>query len=126
MMKTNRKKWICGLAAALCLTGSAVFVSAQTVDFNITIPKDPISKRAVKADDEQKFYVTGTAFNKAGTLKCTSSRLHSTVTSNVASISKDYPRANATYKSHAEPRYEYYMHCTASTSGLSVQGRYTP
>lgn len=58
MMKMNRKKWLCGVAACLCLTGSTVPVFADTVTFNITIPGDIISKRSVKADDEQKFYVT--------------------------------------------------------------------
>lgn len=58
MMKMNRKKWLCGVAACLCLTGSTVPVFADTVTFNITIPGDIISKRSVKADDEQKFYVS--------------------------------------------------------------------
>ena len=44
MMKMNRKKWLCGVAACLCLTGSTVPVFADTVTFNITIPGDIISK----------------------------------------------------------------------------------
>ena len=78
MMKMNRKKWLCGVAACLCLTGSTVPVFADTVTFNITIPGDIISKRSVKADDEQKFYVTGTKFSGSGKLYCKSSRLHAT------------------------------------------------
>ena len=46
MMKMNRKKWLCGVAACLCLTGSTVPVFADTVTFNITIPGDIISKRS--------------------------------------------------------------------------------
>ena len=110
MMKMNRKKWLCGVAASLCLTGSTVPVFADTVTFNITIPGDIISKRSVKADDEQKFYVTGTKFSGSGKLYCKSSRLHATTTST----------------SYALPRYEYFMHCTASVGSLHVEGRYTP
>lgn len=126
MMKTNRRKWLCGLAAALCLTGCTVPAFAETVKFNITIPGDIISKRAVKADDEQKFYVTGTKFNGSGKLYCTSSRLHTTVTSNVATISNSNLSGSAFYKSYAAPKYEYFMHCTASVGSLYVEGRYTP
>lgn len=92
MMKMNRKKWLCGVAACLCLTGSTVPVFADTVTFNITIPGDIISKRSVKADDEQKFYVTGTKFSGSGKLYCKSSRLHATTTSNTATISKKYSK----------------------------------
>ena len=126
MMKVNRKKWLCGLAAILCLAGGTVPTFADTVKFDITVPGDVVSKRVVKADDEQKFYVTGTNFSGSGTLCCTSSRLHATTTFHVAEISKNNPSSNAPYKSYAQPKYEYFMHCTASTSGLHVLGRYTP
>lgn len=126
MMKMNRKKWLCGVATCLCLTGSTVPVFADTVTFNITIPGDIISKRSVKADDEQKFYVTGTKFSSSGKLYCKSSRLHATTTSNTATISKNTPSASASYTSYALPRYEYFMHCTASVGSLHVEGRYTP
>lgn len=125
-MNINRKKWLCGIAACLCFAGSTVPVFADTVKFNITIPGDIISKRAVKADDEQKFYVTGTKFGASGILYCKSSRLHTTTTSNTAAISKNTPSASAFYKSYAPPRYEYFMHCTASVGSLHVEGRYTP
>ena len=108
MMKMNRKKWLCGVAACLCLTGSTVPVFAD------------------KADDEQKFYVTGTKFSGSGKLYCKSSRLHATTTSNTATISKNTPSASASYTSYALPRYEYFMHCTASVGSLHVEGRYTP
>lgn len=101
-------------------------VFADTVTFNITIPGDIISKRSVKADDEQKFYVTGTKFSGSGKLYCKSSRLHATTTSNTATISKNTPSASASYTSYALPRYEYFMHCTASVGSLHVEGRYTP
>lgn len=99
---------------------------ADTVTFNITIPGDAISQRAVKADDEQRFYVTGTKFSGSGTLYCRSSRLNMTTTSNTAVISRDISRANASYTSYAPPGYEYFLHCTASVGSLNVEGRYTP
>lgn len=80
----------------------------------------------MKADDEQKFYVTGTKFSGSGKLYCKSSRLHATTTSNTATISKNTPSASASYTSYALPRYEYFMHCTASVGSLHVEGRYTP
>lgn len=54
------------------------------------------------------------------------SRLHATTTSNTATISKNTPSASASYTSYALPRYEYFMHCTASVGSLHVEGRYTP
>lgn len=127
MTKRNKRKWLCGLTAFLCVSAAAIPVMADTVWFDITIPGDIISKRVVKADDEQRFYVTGVKFNmKNGTLKCTSSRLHTTVTSEIAEISADAPANDEKYKSYAAPRYDYYMHCQNSTNGLHVEGRYTP
>lgn len=126
MLRRKGKKWLCGLIVSLCLIGSAMPVMAETVPFDITVPGDIISKRSVKADSEQRFYVTGTSFNKGGYLYCVSSRMHTTVTSNTATISSGNPASNATYKSYAAPRYDYFMTCSASTSGLHVLGRYTP
>ena len=61
MLSKKLKKVILGFVTALCLTGSAMPVMADTVRFNVTVPGDPKSKRIPKSDDEQKFYVTGTA-----------------------------------------------------------------
>lgn len=44
-----------GFVTALCLTGSAMPVMADTVRFNVTVPGDPKSKRIPKSDDEQNF-----------------------------------------------------------------------
>lgn len=54
------------------MVGSTVPAMAQTVSFDITVPGDILSQRAIKADSEQRFYVTGSSFNKSGTLRCTS------------------------------------------------------
>ena len=116
----EQKKWLCGVAACLCLTGSTVPVFADTVTFNITIPGDIISKRSVKADDEQKFYVTGTKFSGSGKLYCKSSRLHATTTSNTATISKNTPSASASYTSYALPRYEYFRQFTCRRTLYTV------
>ena len=85
MMNKKIKRAMCGLAASLCLVGSTVPVFAETVDFNVTVPGDILSRRAVKADSEQRFYVTGTSFNKTGTLNCRSiNRKNSAIQSNTA------------------------------------------
>ena len=55
MMNKKIKRAMCGLAASLCLVGSTVPVFAETVDFNVTVPGDILSKRAEKADSEQRF-----------------------------------------------------------------------
>lgn len=127
MRNKKLKKVICGLAVCLCAMGAAAPTFAQTVDFNITVPGDILSKRANKADDEQKFYVTGTSFSKSGFLNCTSIRLDApSVRSNVTSISKTRVSSSATYLSYAKPGCDYYMTTTATASGLNVKGRYTP
>lgn len=73
-MMNNRKikKLVCGLAVSACLIGNTIPVFAQTVDFDVTVPGDILSKRALKADSEQYFYVTGTSINKTGELECVS------------------------------------------------------
>ena len=49
MMNKKIKRAMCGLAASLCLVGSTVPVFAETVDFNVTVPGDILSKRAEKS-----------------------------------------------------------------------------
>ena len=53
MMNKKIKRAMCGLAASLCLVGSTVPVFAETVDFNVTVPGDILSKRAEKADSDR-------------------------------------------------------------------------
>lgn len=66
MLNKKIKRTLCGLVASLCLVGSTVPVFAETVDFDVTVPGDILSPRAAKFDSEQRFYVTGTLFNKTG------------------------------------------------------------
>lgn len=87
--KQEIKKVILGFVTALCLTGSAMPVMADTVRFNVTVPGDPKSKRIPKSDDEQKFYVTGTYFSSYGTLSCRSYQLEN---QHVFSETKDISR----------------------------------
>ena len=109
MMNKKIKRAMCGLAASLCLVGSTVPVIAET------------------ADSEQRFYVTGTSFNKTGTLNCRSiNRNNSAIQSNTASISPSKLSGSASYRSYAPSGQYYYMTTSASVSNLHVTGRYTP
>ena len=120
MMNKKIKRAMCGLAASLCLVGSTVPVFAETVDFSVTVPGDILSRRAVKADSEQRFYVTGTSFNK------TINRKNSAIQSGIASISPSHLSSSASYYRNAPSRQYYYMTTSASVSNLHVTGRYTP
>ena len=127
MMNKKIKRILCGLTASLCMVGSTVPAMAQTVSFDITVPGDILSQRAVKADSEQRFYVTGTSFNKTGTLNCRSiNRNNSAIQSNTASISPSKLSGSASYRSYAPSGQYYYMTTSASVPNLHVTGRYTP
>lgn len=99
-------------------------------DANTTCPflgYQPKLPTAVKADSEQRFYVTGTSFNKTGTLNCRSiNRNNSAIQSNTASISPSKLSGSASYRSYAPSGQYYYMTTSASVSNLHVTGRYTP
>ena len=102
-------------------------VFAETVDFDVTVPGDILSPRAAKFDSEQRFYVTGTLFNKTGRLDCRSiNRTNSAIQSRIASISPSYLSSSALYYSNAPSGQTYYMTTSASVSYLRVKGRYTP
>lgn len=121
------KKILGAFVVSACLMATAAPVLAETVNFDITVPGDILSKRAVKKDWEQKFYVTGTSFNKNGTLFCTSiKRSDSSVRSKEASISPGKLSANASYTKLASPGEYYYMTTYSFTNNLHVLGRYTP
>ena len=127
MLNKKIKRTLCGLVASLCLVGSTVPVFAETVDFDITVPGDILSKRAEKADSEQRFYVTGTSFNRTGTLNCRSiNRNNSAIQSSTASISPSHLSSSASYYRNAPSGQYYYMTTSASVSNLHVTGRYTP
>ena len=127
MMNKKIKRTLCGLVASLCLVGSTVPVFAETVDFDVTVPGDILSPRAAKFDSEQRFYVTGTSFNKTGTLYCRAiNRYNSAILSNTASISPSKLSGSASYRSYAPSGQYYYMTTSASVSKLHETGRYSP
>ena len=71
-MRKIIKRTLCVLSATMCVLGTAATASADTVSFNVTTPNDPYSYAVRKADTEQRFYETGTSYNKSGTLRCRS------------------------------------------------------
>ena len=122
-----KRKVAMAMVAAMAVSSFTVPVFAETVDFNVTVPGDILSRRAVKADSEQRFYVTGTSFNKTGTLNCRSiNRNNSAIQSNTASISPSKLSGSASYRSYAPSGQYYYMTTSASVPNLHVTGRYTP
>ena len=127
MINKKIKRVMCGLVTSLCLVGSTTPVFAETVPFDITVPGDILSTRTAKDDSEQRFYVTGTLFNKTGILYCTSiNRYNSAIQSNIAAISPSILSNKAYYRSYAPSGQQYYMTTSASVSNLHVIGRYTP
>lgn len=129
------KKIVIGTMACACLMTTTVPVYAQTVNFNITVGKtsspDPLSKRASKKDGEQKFYVTATAFDDIGSIRCTSKRIgggvkSATITVKSSQINKK--RSGVYSARNAKAGEKYYMDTTwnSGPSKLNVKGRYTP
>ena len=122
-----KRKVAMAMVAAMAMSAFTVPVFAETVDFSVTVPADILSRRAVKADSEQRFYVTGTSFNKTGRLDCRSiNRKNSAIQSGIASISPSHLSSSASYYRNAPSRQYYYMTTSASVSNLHVTGRYTP
>lgn len=104
-MRKIIKRTLCVLSATMCVLGTAATASADT---------------------EQRFYVTGTSFNKSGTLRCRSGKAGQGTSSNSAYISSGSRASSASYTSYAAPNYTYEMYATSGTSGLNVRGRFTP
>ncbi|MDO4274813.1 MAG: hypothetical protein Q4D16_14185 [Eubacteriales bacterium] len=127
MLNEKLKRAMCGLVASLCVAGCTVPVFAETVPFDITVPGVIVSKKALKSDSEQRFYVRGTSFSSAGTLYCTSINLNdSTIKSNTASISQSRLLDTASYRKYAPVGQYYHMTVMASVSNLRVTGKYAP
>ncbi len=131
----NVKRIIVGVFACVCVANITIPTIADTVKFNITVGqkvnKDPLSKRTKKRDDEQKFYVTATAFGDIGSVRSTSvwkntGKKSATITLKSSEIDRKksgvYPASNAKAG-------EYYYLKSVWNSGpseLNVKGRYTP
>lgn len=125
-MKKTIKKALCILSATLCVMGSAITASADTVTFNVTPPGDPYSYSVRKADTEQNAYFTGTYFSNSRTLYCYSQQLNDgTVTSSTASLNSGNRSAVKAYNSWAAP-YLYYQMFSWANGSINVQGRFTP
>ncbi len=126
-MRKTFKKTLCAVSAAMCILGSAIPASADTVSFNVTTPGDPYSYAVKKADSEQRFYVTGTSFSRSGIiLRCRSGKAGQGMQSNTASISSASRASSASYTSRAYKEQLYEMYTTSSLNGFNVTGRYTP
>lgn len=122
------KRWIAFILVVASLMASSISVMADTVEFDITVPGDIISKKTSKGDTEQKFYVTGTSFSNNNTLMCISVQIENpNIQSNTASIASSRVSANASYSTYAKDGVNYYMTTrTYQNTNLRVTGRYTP
>ncbi|MDO4337223.1 MAG: hypothetical protein Q4C91_03940 [Eubacteriales bacterium] len=120
------KKAFCVFGTAMCLLGSTVTASADTIQFNVTYPGDQYSYTVRKADSEQRFYVTGTSFSRTGRLYCTSHKVSDHSVSGSTSITPSSPSSSGAYGKYAKAKEQYELYTTASVSGLNVIGRYTP
>ncbi|MGN0397925.1 MAG: hypothetical protein ACI4EL_07930 [Candidatus Fimimorpha sp.] len=126
-MRKSFKKVLCVLSASMCILGTAIPASADTVSFNVTTPGDPYSYAVRKADYEQHFYVTGTSFSRTGvSLRCRSGKAGQGVSSKSAYVSSGSRSSSASYTSYAQPNITYEMYATSSINGFNVTGRYTP
>lgn len=133
----KRIKLFAVVATCLCMVGIGIPTCAQTVSYNITVQKggnspDPISKRATKADKEQRFYAIATGcLSGSGVVRAYSQQLNGEVRSNSLVIS-NYNigiRQSATYTSNAPAGVYYYMQTfwdSGETNTINLVGRYTP
>ncbi len=127
MMRRKVKGMLCAFAMGICVCGAALTVYADTVHFDITMPHDTVSKRTMKSDSEQRFYVTGTSFHQNGVLNCESIKLdNDSIRSEVKAISKASPKAKGAYLKKAPYNQNYYLATSSSTKDLHVCGSYTP
>lgn len=121
------KKIIAFLLIVVCMAATQVPVMAERIEFDLTIPGDTISKRADKADTEQRFYVRGYSFSNSTTLMCQSVKLTDpNFQSYTASISSSVTSDDAAYPNYAEPGIYYYLFGRTSGASLHVLGYYTP
>lgn len=128
-MKKKLRKIICTVISAVMIMGIAIPVYADRTPFNITIPYDTLSPKTWKADDEQKFYVTGHTFdNPIGVLQCYSLNYNNkNINSDQTGISQKYPRGSAYYRTHAPYGELYYMLTySENATDFNVTGYYTP
>jgi hypothetical protein len=123
------RKKITALLLGVVLAASAVTPAlATTINFDITVPNDPFSRRTRKSDNEQRFYVTGTFFNSNNAyLDCVSYQTNDGyIQSYSARIRSSSNRSSAAYRSYARYGVDYHIRGNSPTVGFRVRGRYTP
>lgn len=127
-MKKKMKIFLYVFLCMVLLNIFSISVYAQDIAFDITIPGDTISKRAQKADYEQKFYVTAVTMNKNGKFICESVQLNNKNNySETVTLEKDKTMSgNGVYFWSAPAGYYYYLQSYSSVSNMHVIGRYTP
>lgn len=131
-MKIKRKVYVLMICIGICAL--SLPVCAQTVDFNITVSAssriDPISKRAKKADREQKYYVTVTGGTGTGVLRASSQRIDGCVLSVPVRISANSVgvKKSESYYTTANPNSYYFLNCywESGSGKVNLLGRYTP
>lgn len=126
------------LVAFFCIFVGGYASKAETIDFNVTVNrdvvnKDPYSRKAVKKDADDRFYVTPTYFSHVATIK-----VRSVYTGDVNQSSKlmelKSVYINSTRKFFyggcaVHPGSYYYMQSTFHSGGndeINIKGRYTP
>lgn len=124
-MTTRLKKIICAMSTTMCILGSSI--PAYAADFNVTPPNDPYSYSVKKADSEQRFYVTGTHFNKTGKLFCYSQQTsNKSIKSVTGWVTPTSTKDNRAYTRYANAGESFEMYSYTTTSNLNVVGRYNP
>lgn len=125
-------------AMILCIVGCGYVSKAETISFNVTVNqnvmnKDPLSRKAKKADGETNFYVSPKSFSADGTVL-----VKSVYRNNAAISSPNYEFSSMDVgKSARKYAYlcsvyvdSYYYMQTNYKSGyskeLKVTGKYTP
>ncbi len=132
-MKKNIKKMLCGLLSAAILAGTAVTGYAETVYYTITANTDTLSMKAMKNSVyyENRAYVTATYFSGRGSFQCMSVcyNQRNIVTEDMyvaGTGGYTESRASGEYHPQAPGGVYYFMSASSNTTGLNMQGRYTP
>ncbi len=134
-MKRKRMHRILGLILlAAMMLSIAVPVYAEKIHFDITIGNggyDPKSKRADKADGEQKYYVRSYYFSRDAYYNARSMRLSDGKgANNIVYIASDSEMTqwadNASYGWYAQPGVYYYLRGWTDGVKLQTKGYYNP
>lgn len=116
------------------ILSSIVPVYAEKIHFDITIGSggnDPKSRRAVKGDDEQMYYVTSYYFNRDAYYNARSIRLSDGKgANNIVYIASDTAHTQwsdrASYVWYAQPGVYYYLYGWTNGVQLRTKGYYNP